>query len=51
MEEVIIRTLKEFGIEAYRVDGMTGVWTQNRKIAAMGMYVARYDTVFVQRIF
>ena len=51
MEEVIICTLKEFGIEAYRVDGMTGVWTQNRKIAAMGMYVARYDTVFVQRTF
>ncbi|KAK8799648.1 hypothetical protein WA158_006196 [Blastocystis sp. Blastoise] len=45
MEEVIIRTLFHFDIEAGREEGMTGVWVNGKKIAAMGMYVSRWITM------
>lgn len=44
LEEVLIRTLAEFGIEAGRSEGLTGVWVGNEKIAAIGVRVGRGRT-------
>ncbi len=37
LEETVIRTAAEFGVEGTRRAGKTGVWTQNGKIAAIGV--------------
>ncbi len=42
LEEVLIRTLHEYGVEALRSPGYTGVWVGNEKIAAIGIKVARW---------
>jgi lipoate-protein ligase B len=39
LEEVIIRTLKDFAILAQRRRGLTGVWVENKKIASLGVEV------------
>lgn len=44
LEEVIIRALADFGIEAGRAPGMTGVWVNNAKIAAIGVKFTRWVT-------
>ena len=44
LEEVLIRTLQEFGIVAGRKARYTGVWVGNRKIAAIGVSVRRWVT-------
>jgi lipoic acid synthetase len=44
LEEVLIRTLSAFGIEAERVAGKTGVWVGRRKIASIGVGVRRWVT-------
>lgn len=41
LEEVIIRALADFGIESGRAPGMTGVWVDNAKIAAIGVKFTR----------
>ncbi len=45
LEEVIIRTLKQFDINSIRSDGETGVWVGNEKIAALGIKVSRWVTM------
>ncbi len=50
LEEAVILTLKDFGIEAGRLDGMTGVWLESdtikaRKICAMGVKSSRWVTM------
>jgi lipoyl(octanoyl) transferase len=50
LEEAVIQTLKEFGIEAGRVPGLTGVWIEGeteraRKICAMGVKSSRWVTM------
>jgi lipoyl(octanoyl) transferase len=45
LEEVIILALEEFGIEAGREEGMTGVWVSGEKIAAIGVKVSRWVTM------
>jgi lipoyl(octanoyl) transferase len=50
LEEAVILTLKDFGIQSGRVDGLTGVWiegdTKNaRKICAMGVKSSRWVTM------
>lgn len=50
LEEAVIQTLLEYGIESGRVDGLTGVWidgnTPNeRKICAMGVKSSRWVTM------
>lgn len=44
LEEVLIRTLKEFGVVAGRKARYTGVWVENRKIAAIGVSVRHWIT-------
>ncbi|MYB45812.1 MAG: lipoyl synthase [Acidimicrobiia bacterium] len=45
VEEVLIRTLSDFGVEAWRDAGYTGVWTDRGKVAAIGVRVARGVTM------
>ncbi len=42
LEDVLIRTLAEFGIEAERASGRTGVWVGDAKIASIGVAVRRW---------
>ena len=42
LEEVIIQTLSEFGIEAIRDEEHTGVWVNDKKICAIGIKVSRW---------
>jgi lipoyl(octanoyl) transferase len=44
LEEVLIRTMADFQIEAFRIDGLTGVYTSRGKIAAIGVHIARWVT-------
>ena len=44
LEEVLIRTVAEYGITATRVDGKRGIWVGNEKIAAIGVRIARWVT-------
>jgi len=44
LEEVLIRTVAEYGITAARVDGRRGIWVGNEKIAAIGVRIARWVT-------
>ena len=40
LEEVLIRTAADFDITAGRVSGLTGVWVDGRKLAAIGVRVS-----------
>ncbi|HKO95989.1 MAG TPA: lipoyl(octanoyl) transferase LipB [Pyrinomonadaceae bacterium] len=44
LEEVLIRTLADFDIEAFRLEGLTGVHTSRGKVAAIGVHIARWVT-------
>lgn len=44
LEEVLIRTMSDFGIEAFRIPGLTGVHTSRGKVAAIGVHIARWVT-------
>ena len=44
LEMAAIETLKDFGLEAKRRPPYTGIWIDNRKIAAMGIAVRRGTT-------
>lgn len=42
LEEVLIRTLSEFGISAERDEEATGVWVGGAKVAALGVHISRW---------
>lgn len=41
LEQIIIKSLADFGIEAGLVEGLTGVWAGDAKIAAIGVKISR----------
>jgi lipoic acid synthetase len=45
LEETLIRSLRSFGIEAGRKEGLTGVWVGEDKIASIGIQVKRWVTM------
>jgi lipoate-protein ligase B len=42
LEQAIIDALREFGVEAHREAGYTGVWVGDAKIAAIGVKVTKW---------
>jgi lipoyl(octanoyl) transferase len=47
IEQTLIDTLKEFGIQSFRIPGLAGVWTETdetepSKIAAIGVHLSRW---------
>jgi lipoyl(octanoyl) transferase len=44
LEEVLIRTMTDYAIEAFRIEGLTGVHTAEGKIAAIGIHIKRWVT-------
>jgi len=44
LEEVLIRTLADYDIQAFRIEGFTGVHTSRGKVAAIGVHIARWIT-------
>ena len=44
LEEVLILTMSDFGIDAFRIQGLTGVHTTEGKVAAIGVHIKRWVT-------
>jgi lipoyl(octanoyl) transferase len=44
LEDALIRVAAEFGIQAGRVPGLTGVWVGPEKLAAIGVRISRWIT-------
>ncbi len=46
LEEALILTLSVFGLEAERIEGLTGIWLTSppRKIASIGVHIAKWIT-------
>jgi lipoyl(octanoyl) transferase len=45
LEDLLIDLLEEFGIPGSKIEGKTGVWVQDRKIASIGVGVRRWVTM------
>ena len=45
LEAVIIDTLANYGLKAYRIPELTGVWLEGKKVAAIGIKVRRWITM------
>ncbi len=45
LEEISIRTCRDYGVEAWRREGKSGAWTACGKIAAIGFHIKRWVTM------
>lgn len=45
LEEVLIQLLAVYDLKGDRISGMTGVWLEGRKVAAIGIKVSRWITM------
>jgi lipoate-protein ligase B len=45
LEEIMLRTLRDFSIDGYRDEGHPGVWVNREEIAAIGLSVRRWVTM------
>ncbi|WP_404791214.1 lipoyl(octanoyl) transferase LipB [Altericista sp. CCNU0014] len=45
LEEVTIQTLEVYGLRGDRIPGLTGVWVEGYKVAAIGIKVSRWVTM------
>lgn len=45
LEEVLIQVLAAYGLQGERIPGLTGVWLEGRKVAAIGIKVKRWITM------
>ena len=45
LEEVLIRVLASYGVEGGRTEGLTGVWVDGAKVAALGVRVRKWCTM------
>ncbi|MEM8672564.1 MAG: lipoyl(octanoyl) transferase LipB [Cyanobacteria bacterium P01_G01_bin.67] len=45
LEAVIINAIANYGLKAYRIPDLTGVWLEGKKIAAIGIKVRRWITM------
>ncbi|MDJ0690533.1 MAG: lipoyl(octanoyl) transferase LipB [Xenococcaceae cyanobacterium MO_188.B32] len=45
LEEVIISVLASYGLKGERIRGLTGVWLEGKKVAAIGIKVRRWITM------
>ncbi|RJP57424.1 MAG: lipoyl(octanoyl) transferase LipB [Ignavibacteriales bacterium] len=45
LEQIIIDVCSDYGLQTGRIDGLTGVWIEDRKIAAIGIKVSRWVTM------
>jgi lipoate-protein ligase B len=44
LEEVLMRTMSDFDIKSFRIEGLTGVHTERGKVAAIGVHISRWVT-------
>jgi len=44
IEEVLIRAMGDYGIDGFRIEGLTGVHTTEGKVAAIGVHIKRWVT-------
>nr|WP_315870972.1 lipoyl(octanoyl) transferase LipB [Trichocoleus desertorum] len=45
LEEVLVQVLAAYGLQGDRYPGLTGVWVEGRKVAAIGIKVSRWITM------
>ena len=45
LEEVVIRTCRNYDVETGRMENFTGVWTEEQKICALGVRCSRWVTM------